>query len=191
MDDNETRYLGPTGNRGEQGNQGRPTPRPRQHFPEQQHSEEQYSTQQYQNYADGYPPEYADNFQDASPEPEADKGSKGGSAMAIAGVIAAILISAGVFFFLGRAAGEGQVQREVVTETQVSTVTVTETVTEDSGLRLPELPSEIPSIPEVQMPSWLQDLLGGTEQTDTEQGTGQGAEQGVDQEVPQYQEPQL
>lgn len=172
MDDNETRYLGPTGNRGEQGNQGRPTPRPRQHFPERQYSEQQYSTQQYQNYADGYPPAYAENFQEAPREPE--KNPKGGSAMAIAGVIAAILIAAGVFFFLGRAAGEGQVQREVVTETQVSTVTVTETVTDDSGLRLPELPSEIPSIPEVQVPSWLQDLLGGTEQ-----------------EVPEYQEPQL
>ncbi|MBC3186083.1 hypothetical protein H7347_05770 [Corynebacterium sp. zg-331] len=155
MDDNETRYLGPVGDRGEQGNQGHPAARPRQHFPEQQRS-----TQQYHNYADGYPPEYE---QDAGVSPE-PRGSRGGSAMAVAGVIAAILIAAGVFFFLGRAAGEGQVEREVVTQTQVSTVTVTETVTEGPGLRLPELPSGIPSIPEVEVPSWLQDLLGGSAQ---------------------------
>ncbi|KQB87346.1 hypothetical protein [Corynebacterium lowii] len=165
MDDNETRYLGPTGN---QGGRGRPE-RPRQHFPdpqqysapqgyEQQSYEAQgYEQQGYQQQGYEQPQNYGQEYYEEPQE------SKGNTAMAVIGVIAAVLIASGLFFFLGRATGSTETpEPEVITETQVSTVTVTETVTEDSGLHLPELPREFPSeIPNVEVPSWLEDLLGG------------------------------
>ncbi|MEJ4100516.1 hypothetical protein V5S96_09145 [Corynebacterium mastitidis] len=183
MDDNETRYLGPTGGRnarsgrgggdGRGGWEGAPRgteqERPRQYFPDPQYQEQAYQEQPYQEPVP------------AEPEPP-QRESKASGAMAVAGVVAAILIAAGLFFFLGRATGasSGSQEPEVITETRVSTVTVTETVQDDSGLHLPELPSEIPTIPDVQVPSWLQDLLNGSPED---------APAEVEQ-YQQYQEPQ-
>lgn len=194
MDDNETRYLGPTGGRdarsgrgggdGRGGWEGAPRgteqERPRQYFPDPQYQEQAYQEQPYQErYA-----QYQEPVPEDSDPPQRE--SKASGAMAVAGVVAAILIAAGLFFFLGRATGasSGSQEPEVITETRVSTVTVTETVQDDSGLHLPDLPSEIPTIPDVQVPSWLQDLLNGSPE-DAPAEVEQYQEQ-----YQQYQEPQ-
>ncbi|MCZ9309468.1 hypothetical protein ACUY3K_10990 [Corynebacterium uberis] len=88
---------------------------------------------------------------------------RGLQAGAIAAMVGAVLICSGAFYILGRATGHSEPEQVEVTTTQISTVTQTTTVTEPApagrGLRLP---SEVPTkLPEVEVPSWLQDLIGG------------------------------
>ncbi len=142
----DTRYLGPTGDGGEP---------PRQYFPSAQ-EQQQYQQSDYQQYM--------------APEPDTRPSGSGGALPMVLGVLFGLaLLAAGLFLFLWRnAAAELAEPVPPVTVTQTTSVTVTETTTALPSLptelptQLPtELPTELPSdLPEIDVEGWLNDLFG-------------------------------
>lgn len=159
-DDAQTRYLGPTGAASGNPNGATPPRRPRgaqQYFPPVGSQRQQYEYDP--AYQVPQQPVYTPEPQ-YQPEPQEPAGVS--KAFAIGGIVAAVLISGGAFFLLGRATGHQEPEQVEVTKTQVSTVTETTTVTEKArGLKVP---SQVPvptKLPDVEVPGWLQDLVGG------------------------------
>jgi len=146
----DTRYLGPTGDPGGD--------RPRQYFPgehDPHYREPQYNPQY--NYEQP-------TYQPPAPEPPREPKGGGAWPMLLGILFGLTLLAAVAFFFLWRsAAAEADKPVEPTTVTQTTSVTVTETTTERAlPTEVPtQLPTELPSdLPEVDIEGWLNDLLG-------------------------------
>ncbi|MDO5669186.1 MAG: hypothetical protein Q4G50_04230 [Corynebacterium sp.] len=138
MNDDDTRYIGPTGG-----------DRPRQYFPSDNDP--------------GYQPPQYSYEQPAYQEPPRASKSGGAWPMLLGILFGLTLLAAVAFFFLWRsAAAEADKPVEPTTVTQTTSITVTETTTEralptDIPTQLPEVPE---NLPEVDIEGWLNELLG-------------------------------
>lgn len=159
--------------------------RPRQHFPspeeryQQDYQQTQYAPQEsYQQPSSWQQEDCQQEERYTQPPAPGDRGRggrSGGSGIGIGAVIgwvlAGIVLSGVIFYFLGRSTAP-EPTPEKVTETQMSTVTATSTVTtepeeptSETGLlpsmTLPSFPEGAPDSQDIQ--EWLNEFFGGAE----------------------------
>lgn len=149
--------------------------RPRQHFPtpEEQYRQDYQHTQYapQQDYQQQYWQQDEQRYAPAPPESgDTRSGRSGVSVGALIGwVVASLALSGVVFYILGRSTAP-EPTPERITETQVSTVTATTTVTTEPeegllpSVTLPDLPDKAPDGGDIQR--WLDNLLGGGAEAD-------------------------
>ncbi|MCF4005844.1 hypothetical protein L1O03_01450 [Corynebacterium uropygiale] len=144
--------------------------RPRQHFPSPEERYQQPSSWQQEDW------QQEERYtQPPAPGDRGRGGRSGGSGMGIGAVIgwflAGLVISGVIFYFIGHATAP-EPTPEKVTETQMSTVTATSTVTTEPeepsseggllpSITLPSLPEKAPDGQDIQ--EWLNEFFGGAE----------------------------